>query len=330
MSGALIDSFGRPIDYLRLSVTDRCNLRCTYCMPQDMRFAPRVELLTIHELGDLAERFAARGIRRIRLTGGEPLARKGIAALIERLGAMIGGGLDELTLTTNGLLLADHAQSLARAGVRRVNVSLDTRDPALFRQLARRDGLERVLGGLKAAREAGLAVKINTVALKGQNQFELPALIAWAHAQGHALTLIETMPMGETGADRYANYLPLDAVRRDLEARWTLIPLAERTAGPARYVRVQETRGTLGFITPLTGNFCAGCNRIRVTATGQLHACLGGESSVDLRAALRCDDARALDAALDRALAAKPERHDFAIAAGSTRGPDRAMSVTGG
>jgi GTP 3',8-cyclase len=328
----LIDRFARSITYLRMSLTDRCDLRCTYCMPERMTFLPRADVLTLEELYLAARAFMARGVRKIRLTGGEPLVRRDMIDLVRALGRHLGDDLDELTLTTNGVLLADFAGDLAAAGVRRINVSLDTRDRARFAELARRDRLDQVMAGIAAARDAGLAVKINTVALKGLNEREIPDLIAWAHGQGHAITLIEVMPLGDVEGDRFDHYLPLDAVRRDLESRWTLVPSAARSGGPARYVDVRETGGRLGFITPLTGNFCDGCNRVRLTATGQLTMCLGGEGHVDLRAALRGPDREAaLEAAFARAMGEKQERHDFRITApGAAPALARHMSVTGG
>jgi cyclic pyranopterin phosphate synthase len=328
----LIDAFQRRITYLRLSVTDRCDLRCSYCMPEMMRFLPKKEVLSLEELHRLSLAFMARGVRKIRLTGGEPLVRRDMIDLVRALGRHVGEGLDEITLTTNGTQLARHADELARAGVRRVNVSLDTIDPARFAQLTRRDALDQVLEGIAAAKEAGIAVKLNTVALKGINEDKLPDLIAWAHGEGHAITLIETMPLGEIDGDRIDSYLPLDALRASLEQRWTLKPSEHRSGGPARYFDIAETGGRLGLITPLTENFCGSCNRMRVTATGQLYPCLGGGEAVDLRAALRSDPGpHALDAALDRALAVKPERHSFAIRArGEAPALVRHMSVTGG
>jgi len=328
----LIDQFQRRISYLRLSVTDRCDLRCAYCMPERQTFLPRSEVLSLEELHQLALGFIARGVTKIRLTGGEPLVRRDMIELVRALGRQVGGGLEELTLTTNGTQLALFADDLAAAGVRRVNVSLDTLDRARFAELARRDSLPQVLEGLAAAKAAGLKVKINTVALKGVNEAELPDLIVWAHGQGFDLTLIEVMPLGEVETDRFDHYLPLDAVRQQLEQRFTLVPSAHRSGGPARYFDVAETGGRLGLITPLTNTFCAGCNRVRVTATGQLYACLGGTEQVDLRAALRSDDPEAqLTAALDRAMAIKPERHHFAIRApGAVPALPRHMSLTGG
>ena len=328
----LIDSFARQISYVRLSVTDRCDLRCTYCMPERMQFLPKAEVLSLEELHRLALAFIARGVRKIRLTGGEPLVRRDVLTLVQRLGRELGNGLDELTLTTNGTQLHDHAQALADAGVRRINVSLDTLDRELFAKLARRDALNQVLRGLDAAERAGLQVKLNTVALKGLNEDEIPSLIGWAHGRGFDVTLIEVMPLGEVEEDRFDHYLPLTAVRDTLEQRWTLTESPHASGGPARYVDVAQTGGRLGFITPLTNNFCAGCNRVRVTATGQIYMCLGQNDRVDLRAALRGDDSdAALDAALDRAIRRKPERHDFQIdAPGAAPALSRHMSMTGG
>jgi cyclic pyranopterin phosphate synthase len=328
----LVDAFQRRITYLRLSVTDRCDLRCSYCMPEKMQFLPRKEVLSLEELQRLALGFIERGITKIRLTGGEPLVRRDVIELIAALGRQIGRGLEELTITTNGTQLAEHADALARAGIRRVNVSLDTLDRGMFEQLSRRDRLPQVLEGIAAATNAGLAVKINVVALKGLNEAELPELIAWAHGQGHDITLIEVMPLGEVEDDRVDHYLPLVAVQDELERRWTLTPSGHSTGGPARYFDIAETGGRLGMITPLTNNFCAGCNRIRVTTTGQLYPCLGGGEMVDLRGALRSDNPdRQLAEALDTAMRIKPERHHFKI---DQRGADpaqpRHMSVTGG
>ena len=328
----LVDQFQRRISYLRLSVTDRCDLRCAYCMPERQTFLPRSEVLSLEELHRLALGFIARGVTKIRLTGGEPLVRRDMIELVRALGRRIGNGLEELTLTTNGTQLATFADDLAAARVKRINVSLDTLDRAKFAALTRRDSLPQVLEGLAAARAAGLQVKINTVALKGVNEAELGELIAWAHGQKFDLTLIEVMPLGEVEADRFDQYLPLDAVRSALEQRFSLTPSAHRSGGPARYFEVAETGGRLGLITPLTGNFCEGCNRVRVTATGLLYACLGGTEQVDLRAALRSGDPDVqFTAALDRAMAIKPERHHFAIReAGAAPALARHMSLTGG
>jgi cyclic pyranopterin phosphate synthase len=328
----LRDTFGRRIEYLRLSVTDRCDLRCAYCMPERMQFLPKPEVLSLEELHRLALGFIDRGIRRIRLTGGEPLVRRDVIELLHALGRRLGDGLDELTLTTNGTQLSRHAAAIAAAGVTRINVSLDTLDRDRFARLARRDALPQVLEGIAAARAEGLAVKLNTVALRGENEAEIPALIEWAHAHGHDMTLIEVMPLGEVEVDRVDQFLPLSAVRDALNARWTLTPSLHRTGGPARYFDIAETGGRIGFITPLSENFCAGCNRIRVTATGQLYPCLGGGERVDLRAALRSGDPDGnLAVALDEAMRIKPERHHFAVdRRGAAPAQPRHMSVTGG
>ena len=290
----LVDAFNRRVSYLRLSVTDRCDLRCSYCMPEAMKFLPRKDVLSLEELHKLSLAMIDRGIGKIRLTGGEPLVRRDVIELVHALGRKLGDGLDELTLTTNGTQLAQFADDLAAAGVKRINVSLDTLDAGLFERLSRRDRLGQVLEGIAAAREAGLQVKLNTVALKGLNEAEIPFLIEWAHAHGHDLTLIEVMPLGEVEGERVDHYLPLTAVKDALDARWTLTASEHRSGGPARYFDVvgstgPKTGGRLGLITPLTNNFCATCNRIRVTATGELYACLGGAEKVDLRAALRSD-----------------------------------------
>lgn len=328
----LVDSFNRQISYLRLSVTDRCDLRCVYCMPEQMKFLPKREVLSLEELYQLASAFIDRGVTKIRLTGGEPLVRRDMIELVRALGRKLGDGLNELTLTTNGTQLAQFADELAASGVKRINVSLDTLDAALFEQLSRRDKLKKVKEGIRAATEAGLHVKINTVALKGVNEQEIPTLIEWAHSNGHDLTLIEVMPLGEVEEDRIEHYLPLVAVREVLEQRWSLTDIDHSTGGPARYVRIAETGGKVGFITPLTNNFCATCNRIRVTATGQLYACLGGEEKVDLRGALRSASPNAnLALALDEAMRIKPERHHFRIdAGGAPPAQQRHMSLTGG
>jgi cyclic pyranopterin phosphate synthase len=301
-------------------------------MAEHMVFLPRKDLLTLEELDRIGSAFIRRGVRKLRITGGEPLVRRGVMDLFGSLSRHIGDALlDELTLTTNGTQLGRYAAELVRCGVRRVNVSVDTRNPDLFRRLTRGGDLAIVLSGIEVARAAGLSVKINVVALRGLNEFELPDLIAWAHGADMDMTLIETMPLGEVDADRTEHYLPLSEVRERLQARWTLMEIPERTGGPARYVRVAETGGKLGFITPLTHNFCDGCNRVRLTCTGTLFTCLGHENSVDLRAVVRSsrDDA-VLDEAIDRAVAAKPKGHDFVIARG--RGPvlSRHMSMTGG
>jgi cyclic pyranopterin phosphate synthase len=330
----MIDPFGRSISYLRVSVTDRCDFRCVYCMAEDMDFLPKAEILTLEEIDRLAAAFIRKGVRKLRLTGGEPLVRRDIMWLIERLSRHLAtGALDELTLTTNGSRLDRLADQLAAFGVRRINVSLDSLDPARFEAITRRGRLDQVLTGIEAAKRAGIAVKINTVALKGVNDDEFDRLIGWCGTEGFDLTLIEVMPMGELGdSTRLDQYLPLSRVRAALERRWSLEDIDHRTGGPARYVRIGETGGRLGFITPLTHNFCESCNRVRVTCTGQLYLCLGQEDRADLRQPLRtgADDAL-LDRAIDEAIGRKPKGHDFIIDR-QHRGPavPRHMSVTGG
>jgi len=332
----LVDTFQRRVSYLRLSVTDRCDLRCTYCMPERMEFLPRKDVLSLEELYRLSLGFIARGVTKIRLTGGEPLVRRDIMDLMRALGAKLGpkghGGLEELTLTTNATQLARRADELVACGVKRVNISLDTLDRARFAQLSRRDALPQVLEGIEAAKQAGLKVKINAVALKDINEEEIPDLISWAHGEGFDLTLIEVMPLGEVEEDRVDHFLPLSKVRSSLENRWTLTSLGDDTGGPARYHRVEETGGRLGLITPLSNNFCAGCNRVRVTATGQLYPCLGGGEMVDLRAALRSSNEEAEFAnTLNEAMRIKPEKHHFRIdERGEEPAQPRHMSVTGG
>ncbi|HEY2011612.1 MAG TPA: GTP 3',8-cyclase MoaA [Rhizomicrobium sp.] len=329
----LTDPFGRKVDYVRVSVTDRCNLRCTYCMSEDMQFLPKADVLSLEELERLCGLFVRRGVRRLRLTGGEPLVRRGIMTLVQSLSRHLqSGDLEELTLTTNGVRLREFAAPLARAGVRRVNVSLDSLDPATFARIARSDCLPKVVDGIAAARDAGLKVKINTVALKRDNAGELPRIIQWAHEAGMDITLIETMPLGVVDEDRTDQFLSLKAVRQELESFWTLNDSLERSGGPARYVQVSETGGRLGFITPLTHNFCDSCNRVRLTCTGTLFMCLGQDASVDLREPLRAsaDDAQ-LNAAIDRAVAAKPKSHDFLLPVrGDKPAVARHMSMTGG
>lgn len=329
----LVDPFGRTITYLRLSVTDRCDLRCVYCMKERMTFLPRADVLTFEELERLAGAFIRRGVRKIRLTGGEPLVRKDIAAFIARLGEHLkAGALDELTLTTNGVQLAKFAPDLAEAGVRRVNVSLDTLDPDVFARITRREKLADVLKGIEAASAAGLKVKLNTVAMKDDNAADIPNLIEWAHERGHDVSLIEVMPMGDVDEDRVDQFIPLTEIRDALDARWTLTPDAHRTGGPSRYFRIAETGGRVGFISPLTNNFCEGCNRVRLTCTGRLYMCLGQDDAVDFRALMRAgaDDA-ALDAALNDAISRKPKAHDFEIRErAAAPAVARAMSVTGG
>lgn len=329
----LVDPFGRTIDYLRVSVTDRCDFRCVYCMSEDMTFLPKQDLLTLEELDRLCSAFVRRGTRKLRITGGEPLVRRDIMKLFRSLSRHLGSGaLDELTLTTNGSQLARHAADLAACGVRRINVSLDTLDPALFREITRWGDLDRVLAGIDAAQAAGLAVKINAVALKGVNEHEVEAMIAWAHGRGMDITFIEVMPLGDIAPSRFDQYWPLSQLRSRLEGSLTLDDLPDRTGGPARYVRVRETGGRIGFITPLTHNFCESCNRVRVTCTGTLYMCLGQEDAADLRTPLRASESdRALDAAIVSAIARKPKGHDFIIDR-VTRQPavGRHMSVTGG
>jgi cyclic pyranopterin phosphate synthase len=330
----MIDPFGRHITYLRLSVTDRCDLRCLYCMAEDVTFLPKAELLSLEELERLTGAFIALGIRKIRLTGGEPLVRRGIMTLVEALGAHVAeGALDELTLTTNGTQLAKYARGLKAAGMRRINVSLDSLNRETFRRITRSGDLDRVLDGIAAAKDAGLAVKINTVAMKGMNEDEFDTLLAWCGEQGFDLTLIENMPMGTAEGGRSNQFLPLDAVRRRLAQNWTLEPIDYRTGGPARYLRVAETGQRLGLITPLTHNFCEGCNRIRVTCTGTLYMCLGQEDAVDLRAPLRASEGNApVEQAILDAIAHKPKGHDFVVDRALDAAPRlaRHMHTTGG
>ena len=327
----LIDRYGRRISYLRISVTDRCDFRCVYCMSEHMEFLPKSEVLSFEEIVEIASAFIARGTRKIRLTGGEPLVRRDIMELVERLGSFIGQGLDELTLTTNGSQLRRFADRLAKAGVRRINVSLDTLDETRFSEITRRGRIADVLDGIDAAADAGLKVKLNMVAMRGVNDDEIEAMMAFAHRRGFGLTLIEGMPLGEVGIDRVESYLPLREMRERLAAKYTLEPTEHRTGGPARYDWVKETNGLLGFITPMSHNFCESCNRVRLTATGQLFMCLGQEDMVDLREVLRSEGATALDAALDRAMVLKPKGHDFMLDR-DHKGPalSRHMSVTGG
>ncbi len=329
---ALTDRYGRSITYLRVSVTDRCDFRCVYCMSEHMTFLPRRDLLSLEELDRICTAFVARGVDKLRITGGEPLVRKNIMWLFDRLARHLGGGLKELTLTTNGSQLKRFAADLKSAGVNRVNVSLDTLDPDRFRAITRWGDLSAVMEGLDAADAAGLKVKINTVALKGTNEDEIDDLIRFAHGRGFDLTLIETMPLGEIEDDRTDQYLPLSVVRARLMDRWSLQDIPHRTGGPARYVRIAETGGRLGFITPLTHNFCESCNRVRLTCTGTLFMCLGQEDAVDLRAPLRASsDNAGLDAAIDQAMALKPKGHDFVIERREGKpAVGRHMSVTGG
>jgi cyclic pyranopterin phosphate synthase len=329
----MIDPFGRKISYLRLSVTDRCDLRCVYCMAEDMTFLPKSEVLSLEELERLAGAFIRLGTNKLRLTGGEPLVRRGILDLIGSLGRhyLKSGQLKELTLTTNGTQLAKSAESLRAAGIERINVSLDSFDPDRFRRITRTGDLAQVMAGLQAAKEAGLKVKLNMVALKGINEDEIDHAVAWCGEQGFDLVLIETMPLGEV-EDRLENYLPLDEVKRRLSAKWTLEASPMSTGGPARYVRVAETGRMLGFITPLTHGFCEACNRVRVTCTGTLFLCLGQEDAADLRTPMRATDSdEALERAILEAIGRKPKGHDFIIDRDHQRPAlARHMSTTGG
>lgn len=328
-ASALVDSFGRRISYLRISVTDRCDFRCRYCMSEKMTFLPRAEVLSLEEIALIADRFVGRGVRKIRLTGGEPLVRRGLPELAKRIGRHLGDGLDELTLTTNGSRLAEQAEALVDAGIRRVNVSLDSLDPERFAFITRRDMLGTVLGGIAAAKAAGLAIKINMVALKGLNEDEIEPMLAWCGSEGFDLSLIETMPLGHIDEDRTDRFLPLTAVRERLEERFTVVPIAHQTGGPARYSLVKELGVRLGLISPLTRNFCDGCNRVRLTAAGKLYMCLGHDDRVDLKQAYRTGGMAALDTAIDDAMLAKPLRHDFRIDRAQPA-VTRHMSVTGG
>jgi cyclic pyranopterin phosphate synthase len=329
----LIDPFARAITYLRVSVTDRCDFRCVYCMAEDMTFLPKADVLSLEELDRLCSAFVLKGVRKLRLTGGEPLVRRGIMTLVTSLARHLEtGALDELTLTTNGSQLRKYAHELAAVGVRRINVSVDTLDPDKFRAITRWGDLHKVLDGIEAARAAGLAVKINAVALKGVNEDEFTDLVKWAHGLGMDLTLIEVMPLGDVGAGRLDQYLPLSVVRARLAETFALEDIDYRTGGPARYVRVNETGGRLGFITPLTHNFCESCNRVRITCTGTLFMCLGQEDAADLRAPLRASESdEPLFAAIDEAIGRKPKGHDFIIDRRHQRpAVARHMSVTGG
>ena len=330
---ALIDPFGRKISYLRVSVTDRCDLRCVYCMAEDMAFLPKRDLLSLEELDRVCTAFVERGVKRIRLTGGEPLVRKGVMTLVQSLGRHVASGaLQELTLTTNGNLLQKYAAELGAHGVRRINVSLDTLKAERFRQITRWGDLARILAGIRAAQARGIKIKLNAVALKGVNEDEIPEMIRFAHGEGMDITLIETMPMGDVEGDRTDHYLPLSLVRERLGEMFHLEDTNHRTGGPARYVSVRETGGQLGFITPLSHNFCESCNRVRLTCTGTLYMCLGQEDAADLRAPLRASEANdALDAAIAAAIARKPKGHDFVIDRAHNRPAlARHMNVTGG
>ena len=327
----LIDSFGRTVSYLRISVTDRCDFRCVYCMSEDMTFLPKKEVLSFEEVEAIASAFIARGTTKIRLTGGEPLVRRDIMDLVHSLGQRIGTGLDELTLTTNGSQLARHAEALFASGVRRINVSLDTLDPDRFASITRRGRLGDVLDGIAAAQATGLKIKINMVAMRGINEDEIVPMMRWAHGKGMALTLIEGMPLGDVGIDRVDTYLPLRELHDRLAQQFSLTRLGKKTGGPARYVKVEETGGELGFITPMSHNFCESCNRVRLTATGQLYLCLGQDDKVNLRDALRSGGPAALDEALDLAMRIKPKGHDFILDREHTApAVSRHMSATGG
>ena len=333
-TSGLIDPFGRTVNYLRVSVTDRCDFRCVYCMAEEMTFLPKAELLTLEELDRVCSAFVRHGVRKLRLTGGEPLVRKNVMSLIEGLSRHLdSGALDELTLTTNGSQLARFAEPLAKHGVRRINVSLDTLDPEKFLEITRWGKFEKVMEGIAAAKAAGLAVKINAVALKGQTEAEADQMIEWCGQEGHDLTFIETMPMGDIGGEsRLDQYLPLSMLRSQLEKRWTLTDLDYSSGGPARYVRIEETGRKLGFITPMTHNFCESCNRVRLTCTGTLYMCLGQDDAADLRAPLRASEADdALDDAIFKAIGQKPKGHDFVIDRRRNQpAVARHMSTTGG
>ena len=329
----MIDPFGRKVTYLRVSVTDRCDFRCVYCMAEAMTFLPKTEVLSLEELDRLCTAFIAKGVRKLRLTGGEPLVRRGIMTLVESLSRHLeSGALDELTLTTNGSQLDKHAQALADAGVRRVNISLDTLDPDAFAEITRWGNLSKVMRGIDAAEAAGLSIKINMVAMKGVNERDISPMMAWCGERGFDLTLIETMPLGDIGGDRSLHYLPLSMVRARLAQDWTLTDIDDQTGGPARYVRIEETGGRVGFITPMTHNFCESCNRVRLTCTGTLYMCLGQEDAADLRTVLRSsEDDAVLSAAIDEAISRKPKGHDFVIDRRSSKPAlARHMSVTGG
>ncbi|MEO5577787.1 MAG: GTP 3',8-cyclase MoaA [Sphingomicrobium sp.] len=327
--GGMTSRHTGSITYLRLSVTDRCDLRCAYCMPAKMEFLPRSEILSLDELDQMASAFIRLGISKLRLTGGEPLVRKGFVELVAELSRHLGNGLDELVITTNGTRLAEHAPALARHGVRRINVSIDSLIPENYARITRGGDLSRVIAGVDAALAAGIAVKINTVALAEDNLDEVVAVAGWAHRRGAAISFIEVMPLGEVEAKRIDQHVPMSEVRRRLSERWSLTPIALDTGGPARYVRT-DAGGTIGFITPLSDNFCGSCNRVRVTCTGQLYLCLGQDARTDLRDILRGGNAAALETAITQAMRKKPLAHDFLIAPERTQGVERHMSVTGG
>ena len=329
---AMVDPFGRMVSYLRVSVTDRCDFRCVYCMSEDMNFLPKQDLLTLEELERLCSVFIDKGVKKLRITGGEPLVRRDIMKLFKSLSNRLGGPLEELTLTTNGSQLEKFAPELADCGIKRINVSLDTLDPVKFRAITRWGDLDKVLAGIAAAQKAGISVKINAVALKGINESEVEAMIKWAHDGAMDITFIEVMPMGDIEPDRFDQYWPLSQLRAQLQSRYTLEEIDYRTGGPARYVRVRETGGRIGFITPLTHNFCESCNRVRITCTGTLYMCLGQDDASDLRAPLRASsDNMLLSDAIDKAILRKPKGHDFSIERHISRpAVTRHMSVTGG
>ncbi|MCH8037948.1 MAG: GTP 3',8-cyclase MoaA [Proteobacteria bacterium] len=329
----MIDPFGREVSYLRVSVTDRCDFRCQYCMSEDMTFLPKADVLSLEELDRLCSAFVRKGVNKLRITGGEPLVRRNILSLFRNLGRHLGtGALKELTLTTNGSQLPKVAKELVDCGVKRINISLDTLDADKFRELTRWGDLENVLEGIQAARDAGLGIKINTVALSNFNEDEIEDLIRWAGGEGYDMTLIETMPLGDIGGDRVEQYLPLSKVRERLEETFTLTDIPYKSGGPARYVEIKETGRKLGFITPLTHNFCEGCNRVRLTCTGTLYMCLGQDDAADLRTPVRASESdAALEAAIHEAIARKPKGHDFIIDRNhNLPAVGRHMSVTGG
>lgn len=329
----MIDPFGRHVSYLRVSVTDRCDFRCVYCMAEDMTFLPKREVLSLEELDRLCSAFVAKGVKKLRLTGGEPLVRKNIMQLFRSLSRHLDSGmLEEVTVTTNGSQLAKYAAELVDCGVKRINVSIDTLDHDKFKEITRWGDLGRVMEGLAAAQKAGLAIKINAVALKGVNEHEIEEMMRWSHGEGMDLTLIETMPLGEISEDRTDQYLPLSLVKQRLEQSFTLKDIPYKTGGPARYVEVEETGGRLGFITPLTHNFCESCNRVRVTCTGTLYMCLGQDDAADLREPLRASESdELLSAAIDEAIGRKPKGHDFVIERQNAKpAVARHMSMTGG
>lgn len=328
----MIDPFGRAVTYLRLSVTDRCDLRCTYCMSENMTFLPKKDLLTLEELDTLATEFITKGVRKLRITGGEPLVRRDVMELIEALSRHLKtGALEELTLTTNATQLARFTERLSKAGVKRINVSLDSLKPDTYKRITRGGNLEKVLEGIQAAQACGIKIKINCVALKHDNAALIPDMIGWAHARNMDFTVIEAMPLGEIAEDRYDQYIPLSEIKKRIEDKYTLKPSSKQTSGPARYMQAEETGGHIGFITPLSHKFCESCNRVRLTCTGHLYLCLGQEDGADLRAVLRGYGEQTLSEAIDEAIGRKPEGHDFMIERrGQKPAVNRHMSMTGG